>query len=187
MTYARFHAVAEELARLAPDDIRGYEITGEGIVLTAWPSRPHEGAVLRVRRELAQHLGPSLIAAAGAAVENASVGRLRRPDVIVMPYGLSTKPTTGPFHPDDVTLVVDVVPPSGHGCATRTGDYSAMGIEVYLLVDPRRSTLSVFTDPGPHPDGPRYRARHDYVFGDDVSVGPWKLRTTELRPYPTSE
>jgi Uma2 family endonuclease len=93
-----------------------------------------------------------------------------------------------PFHPDDVALVVEVVSPSNHAndYVKKVHDYSAMRIETYLLIDPRKSTLTVFTDPGPGPEGPRYHAQHDYAFGADVAVGPWSLSTTDLRPYPTA-
>lgn len=93
-----------------------------------------------------------------------------------------------PFHPQDAEPVVEVASPSNHSndCIEKVRDYSAMGIEHYLLVDPRKSTLTVFADPGPCPDGPRYRAQHDYAFGSPVTVGPWTLATTDLRPYPTT-
>ena len=78
------------------------------------------------------------------------------------------------------------VSPSNHsnGYVEKARDHAAMGIEQYLLVDPRKGTLTVFTDPGQSPDGPRYRAQHDEAFGDDVTVGPWTLSTADLRPYP---
>jgi Uma2 family endonuclease len=93
-----------------------------------------------------------------------------------------------PFDPRDVPLVVEVVSPSNHtnDYIEKVRDYAAMGIEHYLVVDPRKSTLTVFTDPGPSPDGPTYRGQHDYAFGSPVPVGPWTLETTELRPYPAT-
>ncbi|MFC4035755.1 Uma2 family endonuclease [Streptomyces polygonati] len=188
MDYERMRAVAERLAELAPDGVRGYEITGDQIVMMMSPSRPHELNALRIRQQLDQQLDPSLVAHTGGEVEDASLGRLRRPDVIVVPYAVFGEDTMDPFHPQDVALVVEVVSPSNHSndYVDKVNDYSAMGIEHYLLIDPRKSTLTVFTDPGPGPDGPRYRAQHDYAFGDAVTVGPWTLGTTDLRPYPTS-
>ncbi|MFI0937480.1 hypothetical protein [Streptomyces sp. NPDC021020] len=61
-----------------------------------------------------------------------------------------------------------------------------MAIAHYLVVDPRKSTLTAFSDPGPTAEGPSYRAQHDYAFGSPVAVGPWTLQTTELRPYPAT-
>ena len=179
-------AVAEELAQHAPDDLRGYEIADDAIVMMMSPSRPHERNALRIRQQLDQQLPPDLVAHTGGEVEDPSIGRLRRPDVIVVPDAAFDEDTMDPFNPAEVLLVVEVVSPSNHtnDYVEKVHDYAAMGIEHYLVVDPRKSTLTVFGDPGPAPDAPRYRAQHDYAFGDAVTVGPWTLNTTDLRPYP---
>lgn len=188
MDYERIRAVAEELAQHMPDSVRGYEISGDEIVLMMSPSRPHERNALRIRQQLDKQLPPDLVAHTGGEVEDASLGKLRRPDVIVVPDAVFDEDTMDPFHPGDVVLVVEIVSPSNHSndYVEKVRDYSAMGIEHYLLVDPRKSTLTVFSDPGPGPDGPRYRAQHDYAFGSPVTVGSWTLATTDLRPYPTT-
>jgi Uma2 family endonuclease len=188
MEYQRVRAIAEEIAQHAPDSVRGYEISGDEIVMMVSPSRPHEFIALRVRQQLDQQLEDTLVAHTGGEVEDVSLGRLRRPDVIVVPFAVFAEEVMAPFQPHDVALVVEVVSPSNHtnDYIDKVNDYSAMGIPHYLLIDPRKSTLTVFTDPGRGPDGPRYRAQHDYAFGDSVTVGPWTLATTDLRPYPTS-
>lgn len=188
MDYARIHAVAEELAKHTPDFVRGFEISDDQIVMMMSPSRPHEYVALRIRQQLDKQLPPDLVAHTGGEVEHAALGKLRRPDVIVVPYAIFGESTMAPFDPQDVPLVVEVVSPSNHtnDYIEKVHDYAAMGIELYLVVDPRKSTLTVFTDPGPSPEGPRYRAQHDYAFGSPVVVGPWTLQTTELRPYPTT-
>ncbi|WP_406275959.1 hypothetical protein OH779_18100 [Actinacidiphila glaucinigra] len=63
-----------------------------------------------------------------------------------------------------------------------------MGIPLYLIIDPRDKTLAVLSDPGPAPgdDGPRYRSRHDYAFGDTVPVGSWVLDSGEFPAYDSS-
>ena len=186
MDYERIRAVADELAQHTPDTVRGYEISADHIVLLMSSPRPHERNALRIRQQLDRRLDASLVAHTGGEIEDASLGRLRRPDVIVVSNAAFDGDTMDPFHPHDVALVVEVVSPSNHtnDYVEKVHDYSAMGIEHYLLVDPRKSTLTVFTDPGPGPEGPRYRAQHDYAFGDTITVGPWTLATTDLRPYP---
>jgi Uma2 family endonuclease len=186
MDYARIRAVAGELAKHTPDTVRGYEISGDEIVMMMPPPRPHERNALRIRRQLDQQLPSELVAHTGGEVEDASLGRLRRPDVIVVPNAAFDEDIMDPFHPQDVALVVEVVSPSNHtnDYVEKVHDYSAMGIEHHLLIDPRKSTLSVFAAPGPGPGGPRYRAQHDYAFGDDITGSPWTLSTTDLRPYP---
>lgn len=188
MDYARMRAVAEELAKHAPDFVRGYEISDDAIVMMMSPSRPHERNALRIRQQLDEQLDPSLVAHTGGEIEDVSLGTLRRPDVIVVANAAFDEDTMDPFDPHDVPLVVEIVSPSNHtnDYVEKVRDYAAMGITHYLVVDPRKSTLTVFTDPGPASDGTRYRAQHDYAFGDSVVVGPWTLATTELRPYPTA-
>lgn len=188
MDYARMHAVAEELAKHAPDSVRGYEISADAIVMMMSPSRPHEYIAMRVRDQLATQLDPLLVAHTGGEIADPALGRLRRPDVLVVPEAVFAEDTMDPFDPHDIPLVVEIVSPSNHtnDYVEKVIDYAAMGIAHYLVVDPRKSTLTVFTDPGTTPEGTRYRAQHDYAFGDDVAVGPWTLATTELRPYPST-
>lgn len=54
------------------------------------------------------------------------------------------------------------------------------------VVDPRKGTVAALSDPGRGPDGPRYRTRSDYLFGDPVTVGAWTVDTTRFRTYPPS-
>jgi Uma2 family endonuclease len=186
--YERLRAAAEELAEHAPDFLHGYEISDGTIVMMMSPSRPHEYIALRIRQQLDQQLPPELVAHTGGEVEDPSSGKLRRPDIIVVPEAIFAEDTMDPFDPHDVPLVVEVVSPSNHSndYVEKVRDYAAMGIEHYLVVDPRKSTLTVFGDPGPTAEGPRYRAQHDYAFGAPVTVGLWTLATTGLRPYPTT-
>ncbi|MFI1092227.1 hypothetical protein [Streptomyces sp. NPDC020917] len=72
--------------------------------------------------------------------------------------------------------IVLMVPPSR--------PHRRTALRIRHQVDPRKATLTVFTDPGAAPDGTRYRGQHDYAFGDDVALGPWTLEATGLRPYP---
>lgn len=181
-------AIAEELSEHAPDTVRGYEISDDAIVMMMSPSRPHEYVALRIRQQLDQQLPSELVAHTGGEVEDVSLGKLRRPDVIVVPYAAFAEETMAPFDPQDVALVVEVVSPSNHSndYVEKVHDYAAMAIAHYLVVDPRKSTLTAFSDPGPTAAGPSYRAQHDYAFGSPVTVGPWTLQTTELRPYPAA-
>ncbi|MCM2427684.1 Uma2 family endonuclease [Streptomyces sp. RKAG337] len=187
MDYARIRAIAEGLSEHTPDTVRGFEISGDEIVMTMSPSRPHEFIALRIRQQLDQQLDPALVAHTGGEVEDASLGTLRRPDVIVVPLAVFAEDTMDPFHPRDVALVAEVVPPSNHSndYVEKVHDYSAMGIELYLLVDPRKGTIAVFSDPGPGSAGPRYRGRHDSTFGEPITVGPWTIDTSEMRTYPS--
>lgn len=189
MDYPRMYAIAQELMRHAPDPIAGVEIDGEGIFMMMSPSRPHELIAMRLRRQLDRQLTDGLVAHTGGEVEEPSLGRLRRPDLLVVPEEIFAEKTMAPFHPHDLAMVAEIVSPSNHvnDYAQKMHDYPAMGIPLYLLVDPRKGTVSVMSDPqGVDADGLHcYRARHDYVFGDTVEVGPWTIDTAELPLYPS--
>ncbi|PWI42517.1 Uma2 family endonuclease [Streptomyces sp. ICBB 8177] len=187
MDYARMRAIAEELLRHAPDPVIGAEIGGSGIVMMMSPSRPHELIAMRLRRQLDAQLAEGLVAHTGGEVEDPALGRLRRPDLIVVPESVFAEETMAPFRPGDLAMVAEIVSPSNHvnDYEQKTHDYPAMGIPLYLLVDPRKGTVTVFSDPGGvDADGRAcYRARHDYVFGDKAAVGDWTIDTSELPTY----
>lgn len=58
-----------------------------------------------------------------------------------------------------------------------------MGIPTYVIIDPRKSTVTVFSDPGPAAEGTRYRTRHDYVFGDQITTGGYTIDSGAFLPY----
>lgn len=191
MEYARLREIAEELSQHVPDPFVGYEITGDQIVMMMSPGRPHELIAWTLREQLSEQLkatSPRLVAHTGGEVEDPAIGRLRRPDLLVVPYEVFAEHTMAPFDPHDIALVSEIVSPSNHtnDYLDKMVEYPAMGIPLYLLVDPRKGTIAVLSDPGRTPDGPRYRTRSDYLFGDTVTIGEWTLDTTTLREYPPS-
>ena len=115
------------------------------------------------------------------------MGRLRRPDLIVVPYDVFAEQTMAPFDPGDIALVAEIVSPSHHNddYLDKMAEYPAMGIPLYLLVDPRKGSIAALSDPVPGPQEPHYRTRTDYVFGDAVAIGSWTFDTTAFRTYPT--
>ncbi|MDQ1017043.1 hypothetical protein QFZ43_003592 [Streptomyces afghaniensis] len=62
-------------------------------------------------------------------------------------------------------------------------DYPLIGIPVYAVFDPRTGTGTVLTDIHPTPDGPRYAARKDFVYGEDVTIADWTIATDGLPLY----
>ncbi len=187
-TYARMRAVAEEL--MLREEAWAVEI-GEGVVtMMMSPVNRHELITLRLRRQIDAQM-PALaglagyVAHSGPEVEAPAIGRMRRPDLLVLPELALDRP--GYVDPSDVLLIAEVVSDSNpaNDYVEKTRDYPAMNIPVYLIIDPRKRTLAVLTDPGTAPgsDGPRYRARHDYAFGDLVPAGPWTIDTAEFPAY----
>ncbi|MGK5640397.1 Uma2 family endonuclease [Streptomyces sp. URMC 126] len=182
MDYARMRAIADELSALP--DAGKVEISDGTIVMMMSPSGTHELVAMRLRRQLDRQLPDDLVAHTGGDVEDPELGILRRPDLVVLPEPAMDTP--GPFHPRDLEVAAEIVSPSNHAndYAQKARDYPALGIPLYLLVDPRKGTVTVMSDPGPGTDGQRcYRGRHDYVFGDKVPVGEWTVDTSEFPRY----
>jgi Uma2 family endonuclease len=87
--------------------------------------------------------------------------------------------------PADVLAVVEVVSKSNpeNDYQGKTRDYAAMGIEHYLLVDPRKGTGMVLSSPHPTAEGPRYAQRLEFVFGETVPLKDWRIETADFPLY----
>ncbi|MFD8593651.1 Uma2 family endonuclease [Kitasatospora sp. NPDC059646] len=151
-----------------------------GIVMTMSPVKRHELAVVRLARKLNEQLPrthPGYLAHGGADLEDPGLGRLRNPDLMVFAEAAldDEKPA---LLPHQVLMVVEIVSASdpGNDYRAKVADYAAMGIPLYLLVDPRKGTGIIHDEPG-------YARRTDFVFGDVITVGPWTLDTGVLRTY----
>ncbi|MFI9331665.1 Uma2 family endonuclease [Kitasatospora sp. NPDC052868] len=176
--YARLHEIADQLPQIP--GIGRVEIADGRIVMTVSRVKRHELAVARLARQLNALLPnthPGYIAHGGPDLEDAGLGRLRNPDLMVF----SEKVLEGDqpaLQPHEVLLVVEVVSKSNPKSDYRdkVRDYAAMGIPLYLLVDPRTGTGIVHAEPG-------YTSRKEFAFGDTVAVGPWTLDTGGLLTY----
>ncbi|MFE2723747.1 Uma2 family endonuclease [Kitasatospora sp. NPDC059327] len=176
--YARLREIADQLPQVP--GIGKIEIADGEIVMMRSPVKRHELAVIRIAEQLNTQLPrthPGFIAHGGADLEDASMGKLRNPDLMVFP--IATLDDEQPaLLPHEVLLVVEIVSKSNpendyHG---KVRDYAAMGIPLYLLVDPRKGTGIVHDEPG-------YTSRREFAFGDVVTVGPWSIDTGVLRTY----
>jgi Uma2 family endonuclease len=177
-TYARLREIADQLPQLP--GIGRVEIADGEIVMMMSPVLRHELAVLRLTRQLNGQLErthPEMVAFAGADLESADLGRLRRPDLMVFPEDVLERDTAA-VPPHEVLLVGEIVSKSNpeNDYEAKVADYSAMRIPHYLLVDPRDGTGIVHSLP-------EYSRRTPFVFGDQVEVGPWRLDTSVLLTY----
>ncbi|QVQ54417.1 Uma2 family endonuclease [Spiractinospora alimapuensis] len=183
--YQRLRAIAEDI--MARHEVWDVEVGASGVNVRTSPPIRHALATKVLIRQFdkgAETLAGELIAHSGPIVESAPLERSRRPDVIVLPEAALLG--EGRYvSPEDVRLVAEVVSDSNpdNDYVEKTADYAAMWIPTYLIVDPRKSTVTVFSDPGPDLVGPQYRARRDAVFGDTVNAGPFTIRTSVFRPY----
>ncbi|WKU45677.1 Uma2 family endonuclease [Streptomyces sp. VNUA116] len=185
MEYPRVLAIAEELHRHAPDAAKRFEISGNSIIMTVSIPRRCDYTAFLLRRQLDRQLSEGWVAHNWGGVEDVALGILRRPAVIVLPEAAMDGP--GGIDPRDLALAADIVPPLGQvHDRQKMYDSAAMSIPLYVLVNPRNGTTAVLSGPrGTDGEGQRcYRTRHDYAFGDKVSVGPWTVDTSEFRTYP---
>jgi Uma2 family endonuclease len=176
--YARLREIADQLPQVP--GIGKIEIAEGEIVMMMSPVRRHELAVLRIARQLNAQLPathPGHVAHPGADLEDPGLGRLRCPDLMVFAEK-ALEDERPALLPHEVVLVVEVVSKSNpeNDYENKVRDYAAMGIPIYLLVDPRKGTGIVHDQPG-------YTSREKFAFGDTVTVGPWSLDTSVLRTY----
>ncbi|MGW6733203.1 Uma2 family endonuclease [Streptomyces sp. NPDC055013] len=186
MEYAKMRAIAEELGAHAErlEGTWSVEIGPSGPILAMMcPSKRHEGTVRRICKQLdaqllATHPGHGCVP--GPEIEHPSVGRMRRPDAVVIPEdaldeeGLAVDAT-------QVLAVIEIVSPSnpGNDYGEKLTEYAAMGITDYLIVDPRTGTIEVHSDPCKE----RYSHKEPYIYGDSVPFGPWTVETSAFRRY----
>ncbi|QIB43759.1 Uma2 family endonuclease [Streptomyces aureoverticillatus] len=186
MDYAKMRAIAEELGAYA-EQLEGswsVEIGPSGPILAMmYPSKRHEGTVRRIRNQLNEQLPgthPGYTCENGPEIEHPSIGRMRRPDAVVIPEsaldeeGLAVDAT-------QVIAAVEIVSPSNpeNDYGAKLSEYPAMGIDHYMIVDPRTGTIEVHTEPC----GNRYQRKEPYIFGDQVALGPWTVDTSAFRRY----
>ncbi|MGV9984149.1 Uma2 family endonuclease [Streptomyces olivaceus] len=186
MDYARMRAIAAELGTYS-EQLEGswsIEIGPSGPILAMMcPSKRHEGTVRRICKQLDAQLPnthPGYICANGPEIEHPALGRMRRPDAVVIPEatldeeGLAVDAT-------QVLAAVEIVSPSNpsNDYDEKLADYPAMGIPHYMIVDPRTGTIQVHSEPCKG----RYSGKEPYIFGDSVAFGPWTVETSEFRRY----
>ena len=179
-------AIAVQLGAYA-ENLEGVwtvEIGPSGPILAMMcPSKRHEGTVRRIRNQLNEQLvttHPGYICENGPEIEHPSIGRMRRPDAVVIPEealdeeGLAVDAT-------QVLAVIEIVSPSNPNNAygDKLREYPAMGIPHYMIVDPRTGTIEVHSDPCKA----GYGRKDPYIFGDAVPLGPWTVETSAFRRY----
>ncbi|MEU2713450.1 Uma2 family endonuclease [Streptomyces sp. NPDC007205] len=185
MDYAKMRVIAEELDAWA-ERVEGawsVEIGPSGPVLAMKrPPMRHQGAAHRIREQLdgqvpATH--PGYVCANGPQIEHPAIGRMRRPDAVVIPEAALDEEGFA-VDATQVPAVVEVAPVSPHHeFGERLADYAAMSIPHCLIVDPRTATVEVHSDPCKG----RYVRKESYIFGDWVSFGPWTVDTSGFRRY----
>ncbi|NEB79848.1 Uma2 family endonuclease [Streptomyces sp. SID14478] len=87
--------------------------------------------------------------------------------------------------PDEVLLAAEIVSPSNpdNDYVAKMRDYPAMGIEHYLIVDPRTGLVHHHAEPTGSGDAARYTYNREYAFGAKIEIGAWRLDTGVFPRY----
>lgn len=183
-------AIAEELGAYA-EHLEGawsVEIGPSGPILAMMcPSKRHEGTAHRIRERLNAQLPathPDYVCATGPEIEHPAIGRMRRPDAVVIPMATLDEEGVA-VDATQVLAVIEIVSPSNpnNDYVEKLTEYAAMGIAHYLIVDPRTGTIEVHSDPCKG----RYGQKDPHIFGDSVPFGPWTVETGDFRRYGRAE
>lgn len=185
MKYAKMRAIAEELIAYA-ERLEGswsVEIGAAGPVLAMTrPAKRHTGTVWRIGKQLDAQLATTHpgYGCARPGIEHPALGRMRLPDAVVVPEAALDEEGLA-VDASQVLAAIEVVSPSNpdNDYRDKLADYPAMGIEHYLIVDPRTGTIEVHSDPA----NGRYLSKEPYIYGDTVPFGPWTVDTADFRRY----
>ncbi|MDQ1026353.1 Uma2 family endonuclease [Streptomyces umbrinus] len=186
MDYAKMRVIAEELTEYA-EHLEGAWIVeigpcGPSLAMMS-PSKRHVGAVRRIRNQLNKQLPathPGYICENGPEIEHPSIGRMRRPDAVVIPEDVLDEEGLA-VDASQVLAVIEIVSPSNpdNDYGEKLAEYPAMGIAHYMIVDPRTGTVEVQSAPCKG----RYEDKAPHIFGDAVPFGPWTVETDRFRRY----
>ncbi|WP_035850276.1 Uma2 family endonuclease [Kitasatospora azatica] len=179
------HAQLLEYAQtLTPPSGWKVEVSGDEIIMMAGPSVIHQRNLLVVREQFDAHRPGDLMPSENTDLASPNVGKLRNPDLTYIPF--SVVGLGGNEVPAELAAIaVEIVSPSNpeNDLVGKVRDYPLMGIPVYLLIDPREGTVTLYSEPA---DGV-YHRQWSGKFGDIVPVPEpfaFDLATSELVRYP---
>lgn len=171
-----------ELARqAAPENVK-VELSGDTIVMQASPSILHQRNLAVVQRQFDAHCPQGYFPSGNSDVAAMEVSKVRNPDLTYIPDDLVDQPEHDV--PASVVLVaVEMVSPGNpeNDWVSKLRDYPVMGIPLYLIVDARAKTVTLFSEL----ENGRYRSREDADFGETIRIpAPFDfvLETASLLP-----
>ncbi|MFF7992386.1 Uma2 family endonuclease [Kitasatospora xanthocidica] len=181
MTPEHFELLEEARSSL-PDGFK-VEISGDTITMAVSPSGIHQRNLLMVRRQFDAHTPAGLLPSENTDLVSPVVGKSRNPDLTYLPDdALSTTDNQVPA--ELAAIAVELVSPSNpeNDWVGKLRDYPLMGIPLYLLIDAREKSVTLFS----RPDATRYHRREDAGFGEALHIPApfdFELVTDGLLPY----
>ncbi|MFJ3216137.1 Uma2 family endonuclease [Kitasatospora sp. NPDC086801] len=179
--HARLLAYAQSLTPPAGWKI---EISGDEIIMMAGPSVIHQRNLLLIREQFDARRPSDLMPSENTDLASPNVGKLRNPDLTYIP--LSVVELGGNEVPaEEAAIAVEVVSPSNpeNDLVGKVRDYPLMRIPMYLLIDPRKGDITLYSEPS----GGVYHQQWTGRFGDRVPIPApfgFELATDGLIRYP---
>ncbi|WP_329579702.1 Uma2 family endonuclease [Kitasatospora sp. NBC_01250] len=168
--YEKHRHFVEDLQRTAPEGVR-IEWSGDTLIIQAAPSSIHQRNVGLVQRQFEQHAPAGYLFGNDSAVASSDMAMARVPDLSCLAA-------------DEAVIAVEVVSKSnpGNDRMDKLRDYAVMRIPLYLIIDPRQQTVTLFSEPN-HDE---YHTRSDRKFGDRIRIPEpfgFELELDTLVPY----
>ncbi|WP_017591804.1 Uma2 family endonuclease [Nocardiopsis potens] len=157
----------EALDSLDPPAGYRVEILKEEITMSPTPAGKHQRNVFELLWQIKPVLPQGYDVESYLEIRMHHIGRSTIPDLFVAPYEvLATDASHIP--PDDVLLVAEVVSPTNaeNDRDLKLGIYPAAMIPAYLLIDPLRATVTLYTAP----ENGEYRKSETVAFGKRLAV-----------------
>ena len=160
------------------------EISDGQLIMMMSPSPRHDLVALDIAEQLRPQLPPGIVAATSGDVADEHHGKLRRPDVLILPR-TAFDTDEDAIDPRELLAAIEVVSPANpeNDYRDKARDYPVMGIPHYLIVDPRNGTCLHYWAITTHNGTAQYDAKVPYAFGDKIPIGDWTLDTSKLTRY----
>ncbi|MFF4813975.1 Uma2 family endonuclease [Kitasatospora sp. NPDC001309] len=176
------YRLLEEARRSIPDGYK-VELSGEIIVMQASPSSIHQLNLALVQRQFEAHCPPGYFPTGNSDLSSPGAGAVRNPDLTYLPEDVVD--LSGHEIPAELALIaVEVVSPSNpeNDWTGKVRDYPRMGFPLYLIIDPRQKTVTLFSEP----NRDRYHTRTEREFGETIRIPEpfgFELDLARLVPY----
>ncbi|MFJ4187131.1 Uma2 family endonuclease [Kitasatospora sp. NPDC089509] len=172
----------DEARRSLPDGYK-VELSGDLLVMQAPPSPIHQLNLSIVQRQFEAHCPQGYFATGNSDLSSPKAGAVRNPDLTYLPEDVIE--LDGHDIPADLALIaVEVASPSNpeNDWTGKVRDYPRMGFPLYLIIDPRQATVTLFSEP----NRDRYHTRTEWEFGETIHIPEpfdFELDLARLVPY----
>ncbi len=167
-----------------PEPLAWPEISHGQLLMMMSPKKQHQLVAHRLRTQLDPQLGTDLVLMLETDMEDAALGILRVPDLVVVDEEEATADSDA-IDPRRCHLVIEIVSRSNptNDYEGKLRDYPAMGVPHYLIVDPRDGSAVHHWAPVRRAGVATYDNRQHYTFQETITVGDWKIDTAVLPRY----